>query len=514
MSMCEWFEVRNDRSGEHDRDVPLGAAPLHAATALVPVKVLFAAAEALPFAKVGGLADVAGALTKELARRGHEVTLLLPAYPGLQGKPVASATIPLGDTVETVCFERLGSHHGVGVHVARSDPHFARERIYGHVDDIARFVLFSRAAVAFAGLGSPAPDVIHAHDWHTGLVPHEARAATDRRVLPAVATVLTVHNLGYQGRLDEDAKRLARLPEGSEDSLVAEGIAWADCVNTVSEGYLREIVTPEGGHGLDRLLRSRAPRLRGIRNGVDYGEFDPRRDGRIVAPYSADALAPKRMSKAELQRRSGLRVDPRVPLVAMVARLVDQKGLELLCESLDRLPGLGVQLAVMGIGRRRYSRFLEAATRRHPGAVSYHATSDEALARLFYAGSDFFLAPSAYEPCGLGPLIALRYGSIPIVRRTGGMADTIPDYTRDPGNGLGFTFVPQYPEHLVRTVQAALTVYRNEPEWIALTRRAMAADFGWEASASAYERLYMDAIDLRGAEVHGVARAAGGALSA
>lgn len=458
------------------------------------MRIFFAVAEAYPFAKVGGLADVGASLPKALARLGHDVRLILPGYPCVGEAPVLETfDVAMGRRREPVELRDHGTHHGVRVLSAANARHFERELIYGYPDDDARFVLFSKAVVAACQATVWTPDVVHCNDWHTGLVP-QSLADTP------VPTVLTIHNLMYQGPLRPAVERL--VP--GDGTMLARGIGFADEVNTVSRRYREEILTPEHGMGLEQLLGR--VRLRGILNGVDYEEYDPRHDTYIAANYGPSTLEDKALNKSALQERSRLPVDPAVPLLGMVARLVDQKGFDMLCTALDDIAALGAQVVVMGVGEDHYRDALVAAAERLPHAVAYHPTDHEAVARMTYAGSDLFLAPSAYEPCGLGALIAMRYGSIPVVRRTGGLAETIHDYADDPSSGLGFGFVPSTADHLLRTISTALDVYHKRMEWESLQRRAMAADFSWEHSSLEYVDMYTDAIrrralpaDLRGA---------------
>jgi starch synthase len=461
----------------------------------MPLKVLFAVAEAYPLVKVGGLADVGAALPKALALRGHDVKLVLPGYRCVgEGERTQSLRIPHGGSHELVHIDRHGSlRGGVDVYTVGSEAYFDRENVYDYDDDDARFILFSKAVVAFAALSGWVPDVIHTSEWHLGVVPQYVRQGPYRSVLRRTATVFTIHNMVYQGPVNHDTELLTGLTDGFGGNLLARGIAFADAINTVSRRYMEEILTPEYGASLDGLLRSRRDRLDGILNGVDYGEFDPATDPHIVARYGPYSLERKELNKVVLQERAGLAPDPDVPLFGMVCRLVDQKGLRLLCGALDRIALLGAQVVVMGMGDKRYERALEEAARNR-GAIAYQAATEDRLTRLVYAGSDFFLAPSDYEPCGLGPLIALRYGAIPLVRRTGGMAETIRDYSVDPETGLGFTFIPRYPEQLLNGVSTALATYRAPEEFGHLQRRAMAANFSWDGPAQQYERLYGEAL--------------------
>ena len=457
-----------------------------------PLKILFAIAEAYPFIKVGGLADVGASLPKALARLGHDVRLVLPGYSCVgAGRPTVSLEIPMGPETELAHVDHHGVHGGVSVYTVGNESYFDRGAAYGGYedDDVAPFVLFSKAVVAFAARSEWKPDVIHCNDWHLGMVPQYVRYGPDRAALDRTRTVLTIHNLAYQGHFGPETEALAGLEDG-EGSMLARGIAFADAVNTVSRSYLEEILTVEHGMGMDGLLCSRMGDLYGILNGVDYEEFAPETDPYIAARYDGSFVEGKRRNKAVLQKLSGLEPNPDAPLLGMVARLVDQKGVDLLCRSVDEMIALDAQVLIMGRGDEHYERALEEAASRHVGAVAYHATSEEALARQVYAGSDFFLAPSTFEPCGLGPLIALRYGSIPIARRTGGLAETIRDQTRHPESGLGFTFGRRSPRSLVKAVCRALEVYSRKSEWEALQGRAMGANFSWEDAAREYERLY------------------------
>ena len=461
-----------------------------------PLKVLFAIAEAYPFIKVGGLADVGASLPKALARHGHDVRLMLPGYSCVgAGETVASFEVPMGPGMERVHIARHGMHGGVDVYTARSKSYFDRDMVYGGYEDdnVAPFVLFCKAVVEFAASLEWKPDIIHCNDWHLGLVPQYARSGDHRADLDRTRTMLTIHNLAYQGHFGPETEALTGLNDG-ESNMLARGIAFADVVNTVSRSYRDEILTVEHGMGMDGLLRSRMDDFYGILNGVDYEEFNPRWDPHIAARYDGTFITGKRENKAILQQRSGLVLDPDVPLLAMVTRLVDQKGVDLLCGAVDEIAALEAQVVIMGQGDEHYERELEEAVSRHAGTVAYHATSEEPLARQVYAGSDLFLAPSTFEPCGLGPLIALRYGSIPVVRRTGGLAETIQDYTRHPEFGLGFTFARRSSQALVRAATKALEIYRRKDEWRALQKRAMSANFSWEDAAREYEHLYEQAL--------------------
>ncbi|MFN2558035.1 MAG: glycogen synthase [Nitriliruptorales bacterium] len=463
-----------------------------------PLKVLFAIAEAYPLAKVGGLGDVGAALPKALAQRGHDVRLVLPRYASMElGQVHGSIRVSLGQRHrEDMDVRSLGRQRDV--HVLVIDRRVAPYRLYGYADDdVAPFVAFSQAVAAFAAEDDWRPDIIHVHDWHCALVPTYARIGRRGRALAETGTVLTIHNLAHQGRVRPVDRALLGLKSGVDGSLLASGITFADAVTTVSPGYLSEILTPAHGLGMDGLLRARRHVMGAILNGIDYDEFAPEVDPHIPATYGKDTLERKRLNKLALQRKSGLTPDPDRPVAGMVARLSAQKGIDLLCSSLSGLVALGAQVVVVGSGDGRYRRDLQQAAAVHPGTVAFHPTGDEATARLVYAGSDVFLSPSAYEPFGLAPLVALRYGSIPVVRRTGGLADTIPDHRVDPQLGLGFTFAQRCREELVASVAAALAVYRNGTAWTSLQKRAMATDFSWERPAHGYEELYLRTLARR-----------------
>lgn len=461
-------------------------------TAAHSKRVLFASAEAYPFVKVGGLADVSGALPKRLAELGFDVRLVIPAYRGLGGSPVLTFDVPFGPVPERVTVRRLPPLGGVEVLTIGISGWFDRELPYSYQDDdVMPFVLFSKAVTALAAQDAWRPHVIHCNDWHCGLVAQEARQGVHRQALERTAVVFTIHNIEYQGRVGAATDQLIGLPAAG--SLLERGITFADRVNTVSNRYMQEILTPAQGAGLDGLLRSRGDAACGILNGVDYEEFSPDRDPWIDTRYDGSFVTGKAANKDVLQRLSHLEPAPGRPLFGMVARLVPQKGVGLLTTALEQFVARGAQVVVVGEGPARYRRELQAATRHFPGSVAYHASSDEALARQVYAGSDFFLAPSVFEPCGLTPLIALRYGTIPVVRRTGGLADTVKDYAEDPASGLGFVFVPRRVASMLSAVDNGLALYSREPDWRSLQRRAMAADFSWRAPAREYVVLYEEA---------------------
>ncbi|WP_454699532.1 glycogen/starch synthase [Arthrobacter humicola] len=480
------------------RRAPLNPAPTVSAgiPAQRPQRILFASAEAYPFVKVGGLADVSIALPKRLAELGFDVRLVIPAYRGIGGTPVLTFDVPLGPVAERVVVRRLPPLRGVEVFTIGLPGWFDREVPYSYQDDdVMPFVLFSKAIATLAAQDAWRPDIIHCNDWHCGLVAQEARQGPHRLALDRTGIIFTIHNIAYQGPVGAATDQLIGLPPAG--SLLERGVTFADQVNTVSPRYMQEILTPAQGAGMDQLLRTRGDTARGILNGVDYEEFSPERDPWIDTRYNGSFVLGKRANKEVLQRISNLEDAPDRPLFGMVARLVSQKGVGLLSSALDQFVDRGAQVVVMGEGAPRYQRELHAAARRLSGHVAFHPTSQESLARQVYAGSDLFLAPSVFEPCGLTPLIALRYGTIPVVRRTGGLADTVKDYTEDPATGLGFAFVQRRVASMLSAVDNAIAVYRRKPEWRRLQTRAMGADFSWQAPANEYVALYDEAVRSR-----------------
>jgi len=473
------------------------------------LKVLFVAAEAVPYAKVGGLADVAGALPKALARMGHDVRVVLPRYSSidetrfkLSASRDALAVTYRGQRTRAGLREASGAE-GIPVYFIESPPHFHRPTIYSQPDDLDRFAFFALAALEVPGAIGWQPDVVHAHDWHSALA--VARAGASRSG-PRPATVLTIHNVQYQGNFGPewlgqaipDAAALGMdrvLASGGNHSVMALGVAHADAVNTVSETYAREILTPEYGYGMERLLQSRGDRLCGIINGIDYAELDPATDPALPVHYSADRIAPRARNKAALQRRAGLPEKTDVPVLGMVTRLADQKGLDILARALPRaLDEMDVQFVLLGTGQPEYHRLMREVADRHKDKAAFVEGFDPALAQLIYGGCDVFLMPSRFEPCGLGQLIALRYGAIPLARRTGGLADTVQDCGDALDRGNGFVFERYDAEELVGCIRRAARAYAKKDAWRQLMQKGMRLDFSWDASARKYVDLYRRAM--------------------
>ena len=446
------------------------------------MRIFFAAGEAAPLVKVGGLGDVTSALTKELARHGHEVWLLIPRYRGLpRTDPIWRTRVRFAGTEVAVDVSGAGTHHGVG-YLAVGYPSGLEWLGSGGYQDggVLPYLLLSRAVAEFARHPDWPGDVLHCHDWQFAhAVAYLARSADPGA---GCRTVLTIHNLAYQGRLPARLAADLRRAGYPEDTLLAQGISCADVVTTVSGRYREETLTPAHGNGLDPLLNGRGADYRGILNGLDYDEFNPATDPYLPFHYDVENLAGKAQDKAELQRISGLPGRPDVPVLGFVGRLVRQKGPELLLAAADRLAGRGVQLVVVGRGAEFEAAF-EQARERCPD-LAFHPDSSEQMARLLYAGSDLLLAPSAFEPCGLAPLIALRYGSVPVVHHIGGMAETVGD-TR-----LGFSFADYAVDPFVQAITGALAHWRAGPAWRVRQAAGMRARFGWDDAIAGYLRAY------------------------
>ncbi|HLH63007.1 MAG TPA: glycogen synthase GlgA [Ktedonobacteraceae bacterium] len=477
-----------------------------------PLKILMLAAEAVPFAKVGGLADVVGALPKALQELGHDVRIVMPRYGQISMERfelkavVDSLTVRMSSFHEQVCVLRGSIGNGIPVYFIDAPRYFDRENIYGYTDDGERFILFCRAALEAARALNWSPDVIHCNDWQTGIVPNWTHTVyRDDPFFTATATVYTIHNLAYQGIFGYRILEVAGVAAGgflypqivelaNVVDIMGRGILFADAVTTVSRRYAQEILTPTYGEKLDQLLRSRRDRLFGILNGIDYTEMNPATDHYIAARYDAETLDKRAENKRALQERAHLPLRPDIPLIAMISRLADQKGFDLLAQIVQPLFAQGIQFVVLGIGDQHYHEMFQNLAVRYPDQVATFLTFNTELAQMIYAGSDMFLMPSRFEPCGLGQLIAMRYGSVPIVHSVGGLADTVQEYDPNTGQGNGFAFTHYDPWELFAAIVRALELYRFKDIWRTLQQHAMAADHSWHASATAYVDVYRDAI--------------------
>ena len=477
-----------------------------------PLKILLVAAEVAPFAKVGGLADVAGALPKALKALGHDVRVVMPRYGSIDVEKyglrriVTNLGVPLAhQPVNADVLEgRIAGE--VPIYFIDNQQFFGRDGMYGFWDDDARFIYFSRAALEMLRPLDFRPDVIHVNDWHTAVIPNMlARLYAADPFYADMATALTIHNLAFQGVFGYGALNLADLEQwglikpgmpGLDDivNLLGRGLYFADVVNTVSNRYAAEILTPEYGEKMDPLLRVFRGKLHGIINGIDYEVFNPATDASLVAPYDVGSIEKKVENKLALQREVGLPQDPAIPVIGLISRLYDQKGLDLIANIMWGLMRLNLQLVVLGAGDGRYEEMFRANARDNPQKVSATIGFKPVLAQHIYAGSDMFLMPSRFEPCGLGQLISLRYGTIPIVRATGGLADTIDDWDPVPQTGNGFVFTAYDHWDLFAQVVRALETFRQTSPWRRLQTNAMATDVSWANSAEKYVDLYRTAM--------------------
>jgi len=476
-------------------------------------RVLFASSEAAPLVKTGGLADVAGSLPIALRRLGHDVRLVLPAYPNARrrlgsAKTVARLHLP-GTPGDVEIIEGLLPDSSVRTWLVHYAPAFDRA---GHPyldddgtdwpDNAERFALFSRAVAQLATGGAGEAwnaDVVHCNDWQTGLVPALLAPLAARP-----ATVFTIHNLAYQGLFDASVFATLGLPAAlwglhglefhGKLALIKGGLVYADRLTTVSPTYASEIQTAELGAGLDGLLRFRAADLVGILNGADYSVWDPAVDPHLAAHYDLHRLDAKAANKAALQQEIKLAPRPDIPLIGMIGRLVSQKGVDLAMEALPPLLKAGkVQLALIGSGDHELESTVKELSKRFPHAVAAHIGYSEPLAHRIEAGADIFLMPSRFEPCGLNQIYSLRYGTIPVVRHTGGLADTVVDATSanmKAGQATGFVFAEASTAALAGAIDRALTAYATPAVWKSLLRNAMSRDFSWEQSARRYAELY------------------------
>lgn len=479
------------------------------------MRILMVSSEAVPFAKTGGLADAVFGLAKALVELGHEVAIWMPAYPGAPRQPVIlpSLTVPLGPQTRFPAVVGGMVEAGVRYFFLREDKFFAREALYGEAgadyeDNAERFALFSRAALELAKLVWR-PDILHCHDWQAALVPVWLKTIyREDPVLGSLPVVLTVHNLGYQGIFPPGVLRRVGLPEElfsiermefyGQVNFLKGGLVFADWLTTVSPRYAAEIQTEEFGFGLHGVLRQRRHRLLGILNGVDYSLWSPERDPYIAAPYSASDLSGKRACKRDLLACMGLpetQLDK--PLVGIISRLVAQKGFDLVMEAGEALLGNHLALVVLGTGEARYEEYFRTLAARRPERVAVRIAYDNTLAHKIEAGADLFLMPSRYEPCGLNQIYSLRYGTVPVVRATGGLDDSIEPFDPQSGRGTGFKFGPYRVEALLETLAEALRTYHQPQHWQRLQRNAMEQDFSWVHAARQYLAVYRQAQEDR-----------------
>jgi len=479
--------------------------------------IAFAASECVPYSKTGGLADVVGALPPALAALGHQVTVYTPLYRQTklaQAKTVLrSVTVPFDDRYRFCSIVDGGTHSGVQFYFVDYPPYFDREALYGtsagdYRDNAERFALFSRAVLeASKFLGRP--DIFHCHDWQTALIPVLLRTVyLEDPAFQDVASVFTIHNMGYQGLFPPEILPLLMLPWDlftitklefyGNVNLLKGALNFADYVTTVSRKYSQEIQTAEYGFGLEGVLRARSSTVTGILNGVDYREWSPESDKYIAARYSGQDLSGKRQCKADLLREFGVSSeDARPPVIGIVSRFAAQKGFDLIAQVMDRLAREEMIMVALGSGDREYQDMFQRLSKQFPQKIAVKIAYDNALAHKIEAGSDMFLMPSKYEPCGLNQIYSLRYGTVPIVRATGGLDDTIENWDPRTQKGTGFKFTGYTGEALLATVRTALQAFQDRSGWEKLMRNGIAKDFSWNASAKEYVRVYERARQFR-----------------
>ncbi len=468
--------------------------------------VLFVTAEAVPFVKTGGLADVTGSLPAELAKNGMDVRIILPKYGDIAGhykdkmEKVGQTTIQLGWRQQFMGIEKIVDR-GITYYFVDNEYYFKRKGIYGFFDDAERYAYFCRAVLESIPLLDFVPDVLHCHDWHSGLVSVFLKEQYAHLPLYSkMKTVFTIHNLRFQGIFPPVIMEFLELgPEyltndkleffGNVNYLKA-GLVYSDLLTTVSPSYATEIQQPLCGEKLDGLLRARQHELVGIINGIDQESYDPATDSALAVNYSKMSPKRKLKNKIVLQELLGLPVSEAIPVIAMVTRMDRSKGLDLVAHVLDELLNQDVQLIVLGTGEEAYQSMFRIANHHHPTKVSSQIYFDEHLSRQIYAGADIFLMPSLYEPCGIGQLVAMRYGCLPVVRETGGLKDTVFSYNEATGQGNGSSFANYNADDMLYTVNRALTLYQNKKAWYKLVRSAMQYDYSWKHSALQYKKSY------------------------
>lgn len=485
-----------------------------------PLRVLFVTPEAVPFAKTGGLADVAGALPKFLQELGCELKLVMPCYRMVKksGFPIeylgSEIEIPVGDEILRAEIYQGYMNHDIPTYFIGRDEFFDREYLYStpkgdYFDNAERFIFFSKAVLTLCQHIGLSPDIIHHHEWQTGLIPAYLKSIYQNDPLFShTAVVFTIHNIAYQGLFKKEKFRLTGLPlemynpEGVEFweriNFMKAGIVYADVINTVSKKYSEEIQTSEYGYGLEGILRKRKEDLYGIVNGVDYQEWDPSHDPHLIVRYDLDHLSGKRECKRDLLKELNLPLSlESSPLLGMISRLADQKGFDLLVEILEELFTLDIGFVLLGTGEQKYHDLFNQVAQKYPQKAAIRIAYDDRLAHKIEAGADLFLMPSKYEPCGLNQIYSLRYGTIPVVRATGGLDDTIMNYDPTTGRGNGFKFVRYDAKEFLNQIKVAIGFYSQGEHWTKLVRNAMTSDFSWQRSADAYLQLYRKALEKK-----------------
>lgn len=483
------------------------------------MKILMAASECVPFIKVGGLADVVGTLPGFLKKKKHDVRVFIPKYGQIDEKkfalkPLAQRLlIPVGKRIETATIKEGKLNGGVTVYFIENDGYFNRPDVYrtdegDYTDNRERFIFFSRAVIEAAKALNFRPDIIHCHDWQTAIIPALLKTSYSLDAFyNSCATVYTIHNIAYQGMFDADTLTVAGLPVADftwdkleyygKFNFMKAGIVYADIISTVSPTYAREILLTEQGRGMEGTLRSKQDRLAGILNGIDYNEWNPGSDPFLAGNFSKDNTTGKALCKQNLQKEARLPQEPGTMLIGSVSRLDPQKGYDVLAEAIEELLSKNnIQLVILGNGDRDIHDLLSSFSMEYPDKISFNSGFNNTLAHKIYAGSDAFLMPSRFEPCGLGQMIALAYGTVPIVHRTGGLSDSITEFDSKTCKGNGFSYLNNTPAELAIAVNRALKIYKTRAKWKKLAANTFASDFSWEAPVEEYIRLYKKAINL------------------
>jgi starch synthase len=456
------------------------------------MKILLCASEVVPFAKTGGLADVAGALPLVLEGLGEEVIITLPRY-----KTIQEPRFKIQRLSDDISFSLIGRK--IRVYFIENERYFNRDGLYGdkngdYQDNLDRFTYYARRSLDLLKEINFRPDIIHVHDWQAALIPVYLKTLyRNDRFYKDIRTVLTIHNIGYQGLFPQDEFpklgldwslfNIENLEFYNQVNILKGGMVFADIINTVSTTYSKEIQTPEFGFGLEGVLSQRKSDVFGVLNGLDYTIWNPQTDKFIAKDYSAANPKAKSLDKEDLQKICGLPLKKDIPLFGIVSRLAEQKGFDILAEGIERICKMDLQLVILGTGDLKYHLILGEIVKKFPRVISLHLKFDDILAHRIYAGSDIFLMPSKYEPCGLGQMISLRYGTIPLVFKTGGLADTVNEEN-------GFVFDQYNQEELIKTIKKASRAFKNADKWPKLIQKAMACNFSWEASARKYIQLY------------------------
>lgn len=475
------------------------------------MEVVFVASEMVPFATTGGLGDVLGSLPREIAKLGHRVSVFLPKYKKISQKKLTldliaeNIQIPLGAEIETTNIFSY-RYNELTVYLIEHSEYFDRDELYGtpmgdYPDNDRRFAFFDRAVLEGLKKLKIKPEVIHCHDWQTGLIPVYLKTLyqTDP-FYKKTKTVFTIHNLAYQGNFPPDSVPITgisweefkfdRLEFYGKISFLKSGLVYSDVLTTVSERYAQEIQSPGFGCGLEAVLARRKESLYGIMNGIIPEEWNPEKDPAIEANFSPKNLKGKKICKDTLQKENYLKVDPAIPVFGFIGRLVDQKGLDILVPAVEEMAKLNWQLIVLGTGDEEFHKALRVMHKRHPGHLGLNITFDLKMAKRIYSGCDFFLTPSRFEPCGLGPMFALQFGTIPIVRETGGLTDSIHEFNPKTGDGNGFIFPGYKTEDLLTAMKRAVGIFQDSKLMTKLIKNGMACDFSWETSARKYVQVY------------------------